>query len=120
MSLLRGRTKRLSEKCLLPQLDTSLLLRTNNSSPPKETKQLQHKRLSPWTIHQTAKTHIRKNEQSTYIPIIMLFLLLTLLFAAAAANNVTNSSLTLDCIRMFYSDTWNKGYVSDLAKFCNG
>jgi len=50
----------------------------------------------------------------------MLFLLLTLLFAAAAANNVTNSSLTLDCIRMFYSDTWNKGYVSDLAKFCNG
>jgi len=30
------------------------------------------------------------------------------------------SNMTLDCIRMFYSDTWNKGYVSDLAKFCNG
>ena len=32
----------------------------------------------------------------------------------------TSSNMTLDCIRMFYSDEWNKGYVEeDLAKYCN-
>jgi hypothetical protein len=32
----------------------------------------------------------------------------------------STSNMTLQCVRMFYSDSWDKGYVVDLAKFCNG
>ena len=36
-------------------------------------------------------------------------------------SNQTNATakMTLDCVRMFYSDSWNKGYVTDLAEFCS-
>jgi hypothetical protein len=32
----------------------------------------------------------------------------------------STSNMTLQCVRMFYSDSWDKGYVVDLAKFCDG
>ena len=31
-----------------------------------------------------------------------------------------DNNMTLDCVRLFYSDDWDKGYIIDLAKFCNG
>ena len=40
-------------------------------------------------------------------------------FGVVYGSNST-SNMTLDCVRMFYSDSWDKGYVVDLAKFCNG
>jgi hypothetical protein len=43
-----------------------------------------------------------------------------ILFAVAYGSNSTSTSnMTLDCIRMFYSDSWDKGYVTDLAKYCS-
>ena len=42
-----------------------------------------------------------------------------IVFAVAYASNSTNGNMTLDCIRMFYSDSWNSGYVEDLAKYCD-
>jgi len=39
-------------------------------------------------------------------------------FAIAYGQNAT-SNMTLDCVRMFYSDSWDKGYVIDLAKYCS-
>jgi hypothetical protein len=35
------------------------------------------------------------------------------------SNSTSTSNMTLDCIRMFYSDSYNKGYVEDLNEYCN-
>jgi len=40
------------------------------------------------------------------------------IYLAHGSSNSSNSNMTLDCLRMFYSDSWNKGYVSSLAEFC--
>jgi len=32
---------------------------------------------------------------------------------------ITYDNMTLDCVRLFYSDDWDKGYIIDLAKFCS-
>ena len=45
---------------------------------------------------------------------LVLVLILPLILTLSGNNNVT-----IDCLRMFYSDEWNKGYVEDLAKFCH-
>ena len=36
-----------------------------------------------------------------------------------SSNSTSFKNMTLDCLRMFYSDSWNKGYVESLAKFCS-
>ena len=44
-----------------------------------------------------------------------------IMFAIAyGGGNSTSNNMTLDCIRMFYSDSWDKGYVTDLAQYCHG
>jgi hypothetical protein len=45
---------------------------------------------------------------------ICLFATITFFIAAILANMGDNS-----CIRMFYFNSWSKGYTDDLAKFCN-
>ena len=47
-------------------------------------------------------------------PFFLILILNLTLILTLATNNVT-----IDCLRMFYSDEWNKGYVEDLAKFCH-
>jgi hypothetical protein len=42
-----------------------------------------------------------------------------ILFAVAYGSNST-SNMTMDCIRHFYSDTYNEGYkVENLKEFCS-
>ena len=45
-------------------------------------------------------------------------ILFVIAYGSSGGGN-SNNNMTLDCIRMFYSDEWNKGYVEDLAEYCN-
>ena len=45
-------------------------------------------------------------------------ILFVIAYGSSGGGN-SNNNMTLDCIRMFYSDSWNKGYVEDLAEYCN-
>ena len=60
------------------------------------------------------------SKETIFILVGLAFVVFAFWFAIAYSfsPNAT-SNMTLDCIRMFYSDTWNKGYVVDLEKFCS-
>ncbi len=47
----------------------------------------------------------------------MVMFMVAVIFAVAYGSN--SSNMTLDCVRMFYSDEWNKGYITSLAEFCS-
>ena len=58
------------------------------------------------------------NKETIFILLGLGLMVFAFWFAIAYGSNST-SNMTLDCIRMFYSDSWDKGYVVDLEKFCS-
>ena len=62
------------------------------------------------------------NKETIFILLGLGLMAFAFWFAIAyGQQNATNrTGMTLDCIRMFYSDSWDKGYVIDLEKFCMG
>ena len=52
--------------------------------------------------------------------VALVLALISLVMQAFGTNSTANGNMTLDCIRMFFSDDWDKGYVVDLAKYCAG
>jgi hypothetical protein len=51
--------------------------------------------------------------------IVMGFITVMVHGSNSTSTSTSSKNMTLDCIRMFYSDSWNKGYVESLAEYCN-
>jgi hypothetical protein len=54
-----------------------------------------------------------------FILIGFVIIFIGIMYLGVVYGSNSTSNMTLDCIRMFYSDSWDKGYVIDLAKFCS-
>jgi hypothetical protein len=65
---------------------------------------------------------LRPNDVYIIIGFIILAIGIAYGFYSGIVHGASNSTsnMTLQCVRMFYSDSWDKGYVVDLAKFCDG
>jgi hypothetical protein len=55
-----------------------------------------------------------------YLVIGFLLIFIVVMWFGVVYGSNSTSNMTLDCVRMFYSDTYNEGYkVESLTEFCS-